>query len=178
MEELYEYLSSKTPIPEKSIVITFDDGYEDNYLNAYPILKRYGFKGTVFVVGNYIDHSGYLSTQQIKEMISSGWNIEGHTSNHVDLATVDDQTLAKELRESKEKLESIGGKPIHYFAYPFGVYNGKIVGAAKDAGYKMAFTTERGWAKLDQDIMLLSRVYCYAQMGLDEFTRRITNPAY
>lgn len=178
LEELYRYLYADGALPAKPVVITFDDGYVDNYTNAYPIMQKYGFTGTVFMVSGWLNGSGYLSEQQLRELADAGWEIGGHTVNHPNLTGIDSATLDKELRESKESLEKILNRDVKTFAYPYGIYSEKVIESARASGYLNAVTTERGWANSKEDPYLLKRVYCYADMGMQEFTRRVQDPNY
>lgn len=178
LEQLYKALYKGGALPEKPFVITFDDGYTDNYTTAYPILKKYGYTGTVFMVANWIDGGEFLSLSQLKELAKNGWDIVGHSANHLHLTDQDEVALKNELKGSKELLEQRLGLPVKYFAYPYGEYNEDVVLAVKNAGYLMAFTTERGWADHKTDAFHLHRVYCYGNMGMNIFSERIKNPNY
>ncbi len=179
LDQLYQYFYEKGILPEKPVVITFDDGYEDNYTNAYPILTKYGFTATVFVVTSYVDGKGFMSWNQLQELGDNGWQIEGHTINHPSLVKdkLDDVSIKRELTEVKDTLEKRFGRIVKFFAYPFGDYNAEVIRAVKEAGYLMAVTTERGWADR-KDPMLVHRVYCFANMGIEEFARRLKSPQY
>jgi len=178
LEQLYDsgYLRSK--FPSKPIVITLDDGYDDNYTTAYPILKKYGFTASVFMISSYINGDKFMSLAQLKELSNSGWEIEDHTVNHVSLTTVDSNTVINEITKSKEDLEKEIGKPVDFIAYPDGTYNDNIMNLTRNAGYKIAVTTERGYANDSTDPMRIHRVYCYANMGITEFSKRVNNPNY
>ncbi|MCH3965361.1 MAG: polysaccharide deacetylase family protein [Clostridium sp.] len=179
MDEFYDFMIKNKPVPRKSVLITFDDGYEDNYKNAYPILKKFGFKATIFVITSTVDNDGsYLNSSQLKEMSKNGIDIEGHTVNHDDLSKLDYNAQLKTLKDSKSFLEDILNKEVNYVAYPFGRCNGSTVKAAETAGYKMAFTTEGGWANRNQGIYELHRVYMSNNHDMNEFQRRLTNPDY
>ena len=178
LDQLYLAYNNGEGLPAKPFVVTFDDGYVDNYTTAFPILKKYGFVATVFMVTSYINGEGFMSWSQLKELISSGWEIEGHTVNHPYLSQIDKTAVFKELKSSKELLEKGLGQPIDFFAYPYGDVNADVAMAVKDSGYLMAFTTERGWADINLDQWHLQRVYCFANMGLNEFSRRLHNPNY
>lgn len=178
LDQLYKAFYEGGVLPAKPVVITFDDGYLDNYTNAFPILKRYGFTASVFMVSGYIGGEGFMSWPQLKELSANGWEIEGHTVNHPYLTQMDRTIIFNELRDSKETLEKGLGKPVKYFAYPYGDLNTDITKAVKDTGYLMAFTTARGWVEQNFDQYHLQRVYCYANMGLNEFARRIQDPNY
>ncbi|MFZ3101828.1 MAG: polysaccharide deacetylase family protein [Desulfitobacteriaceae bacterium] len=179
LDQLYKYFYEKGILPEKPVVITFDDGYEDNYTNVFPILKKYGYTATVFVVTGYVNGKGFMSWKQLQELGDSGWQIEGHTLNHPSLVKdkLDVISLKLEITEAKDILEKRFGRTVKFFAYPNGDYNADVIRKVKEAGYLMAFTTERGWADR-KDPMLVHRVYCFANMGIEEFARRLNNPQY
>ncbi|MHB1653392.1 MAG: polysaccharide deacetylase family protein [Desulfitobacteriaceae bacterium] len=177
-EQLEQFYSGQGVLPDKPFLLTFDDGYVDNYTNALPVLQKYGFTALVFVVSSYIDGSGFLSDDQLRSLVAAGWTIGGHTVNHAHLTKLNPASQIKELRDSKQYLEKKLGVPVHYFAYPFGEYNTELKKLLHEEGYRLAFTTERGWAEQGSDPYLLHRVYCYANMGMKEFQRRIENPKY
>lgn len=173
--ELYEHLKNKKPIPEKSILITFDDGYMNNYTEAFPILKKLNMKATIFCVGNSLDGSYYLSEEAIKEMSSYGIDIQSHTVNHLHLDTLNYNEQLSELKQSKQILERITGKEVISIAYPFGDYNQDTVKAAKEAGYKMAFTTNLGLSDRDDNIYELDRIYISSYYDMNTFKRLLTD---
>ena len=178
LDQFYQAEYFGETLPAKPIMITFDDGYADNYTTAFPILKKYGFTATIFMVSSYIDGEGFMTWPQLKELAANGWQIEGHTANHTDLTKLDSKTVLSELKSSKELLEKGLGQPVDFFAYPYGDFNAGVVLAVKNTGYVMAFTTERGWADHNADAWHVHRVYCYAFMGMTEFSRRLQNPNY
>lgn len=177
LDDLYQYFYAGKDLPEKAFVLTFDDGYEDNYTHAFPIAKKYGYNGTVFVVTEWIGGKGYLNQQQLLEMNLAGWQIESHTVTHPYLDSISPEQIKEELLISKEVLEELLGKPKVAFAYPYGVYDSSIIKLCREIGYKMGLTTDRGWAG-PEDPFRMKRIYCYAQMGLDEFVRRVENANY
>lgn len=177
LDELYQYFYEGRKLPKKPFVLTFDDGYEDNYTNAFPIAKKYGFTGTIFMVTDWIDGKGYLTKEQLREMSNEGWQIGAHTVSHSNLNELTAKQIESELRESKRQLEEILNQPVKYLAYPFGSYTEQIIQESKAAGYIMGFTTERGWAK-EKDPYRIQRVYSYANMGVEELKRRVENPNY
>lgn len=178
LEQLYQASYKGGALPAKPFVITFDDGYVDNYTTAFPIITKHGFKATIFMVTSYINGEGFMSWHQLKELVANGWEIEGHTTNHPYLTKIDPSTVLSELNPSKELLEKELGHPVNFFAYPYGDLNANVVQALKDAGYLMAVTTERGWADGKADAWHVHRIYCYASMGMNEFSRRMQNPNY
>lgn len=175
MEELYEHLQKNKPIPEKSILITFDDGYMNNYTEAFPILKNLNMKATIFCIGNSLDGSYYLSEEAIKEMSDYGIDIQSHTVNHLHLDTLSYDEQLLELKNSKEILEKITGKEIISIAYPFGDYNEDTIKAAKNSGYKLAFTTNLGLSDRDDNIYELDRIYISSYYDMDTFKKLLNN---
>ncbi|GAB6155311.1 polysaccharide deacetylase family protein [Desulfosporosinus burensis] len=176
--QLYQAYYQGGSLPPKPFVITFDDGYVDNYTTAFPIMKKYGFTATVFMVSSYIDGEGFLSWAQLKELAANGWEVEGHTTTHPYLTKVDGASLLQELKSSKDLLEKGIGKTVNFFAYPYGDFNSAVLKAVQDTGYLMSFTTQRGWASFTVDEFQVKRVYCYANMGQNEFARRLQNSDY
>ncbi|MDP3142515.1 MAG: polysaccharide deacetylase family protein [Candidatus Omnitrophota bacterium] len=143
-----------------TVVITFDDGYEDNFTYAFPILKKYHFPATIFLVVNDLGKPRFLTLSQIKEMGKENIGFGSHTINHHYLPAVieDGVELKQQIFESKKILEQKIGRPIDYFCYPLGGHNEYIKKMVKDAGYKAAFTTNKGKGKLNQDIYAIKRV--------------------
>lgn len=141
----------------KQVIITFDDGYEDNYLNAYPILKELGFHGIFFVTTNYIsnqllmevdkdDELAYnkmMTYDELKEMISGHMVIGSHTKSHFWLTGLDETLLNDEIVQSKKLLEEKLGTHIETFAYPAGMYDQNTLDTVKKT-YKSAYVTSRG----------------------------------
>ena len=178
LEQLYQALYKGGALPAKPFVITLDDGYLDNYTTAFPIITKHGFTATVFMVTSYINGEGFMSWHQLKELVTNRWEIEGHTTNHPYLTKIDPSSVLSELNRSKELLEKELGHPVNFFAYPYGDLNANVVQAVKDTRYLMAVTTERGWADVKVDAWHMHRIYCYASMGMNEFSRRMQNPNY
>ena len=175
MTELNDYISKHTPIPEKSIVITFDDGYKDNYTNAFPILKELDMKATIFVITSVIDDGYYLSKNEIKELSDYGIDIQSHTVKHLHLNTLSYEEQLKELKSSKETLEAITNKPVISVAYPFGDHDENTLKAAKASGYNLGFLTDKGLAKPTSQSISLNRIYVSSAYSMDTFKERLLN---
>lgn len=169
MNEVENYILDNQPIPEKSILITFDDGYMDNYYNAYPILKELNMKATIFCITSELDGSYYLSEEALKEMSQNNIDIESHTVNHLHLNKLTYDEQLKEMSDSKTKLENITGKKVASIAFPFGDYNEDSVKAAKNAGYSIAFTTNKGFADRDDNPLELNRIYVNSYYDMNTF---------
>ncbi|MFA6939538.1 MAG: polysaccharide deacetylase family protein [Clostridiaceae bacterium] len=175
LDDLYDFLSGKRKAPQKPIAITFDDGYEDNYVNAYPILKEFGFKATIFDITNTIDtNSAYINSKQIKEMINNGISVESHTTNHNNLASLSYKAQYEILKKAREDLEAMEGKKIKYLAYPSGRYNNFTERAARDAGYVMAVTTKPGFASESNGYLFLHRVRISSGRSFEDFIKSIS----
>lgn len=135
--------------------LTFDDGYEDVFTNAYPVLSKYGITACVFVSGipnkngdfNYLDGRERLNLKQIKKLRKEGWIIGYHSKTHLDLRSLDDNVLYEEIVRGKKRLEERLGFDIKYFAYPYGLYNKKVMNIVSIAGYENAFTVSGGGFK-------------------------------
>lgn len=169
MNEVENYILYNQPIPEKSILITFDDGYMDNYYKAYPILKELNMKATIFCITSELDGSYYLSKEALKEMSQNNIDIESHTVNHLHLNKLTYDEQLKEMSGSKTKLENITGKKVTSIAFPFGDYNEDSVKAAKNAGYSIAFTTNKGFADRDDNPLELNRIYVNSYYDMNTF---------
>ncbi|WP_371371994.1 polysaccharide deacetylase family protein [Sporomusa aerivorans] len=163
-----------SPLPDKPVIISFDDGYADNYLTALPIMKKYGLRGTVFVIAGQVGQSGYLTWEQIRAMQVSGTEIGSHTFSHVALSELAQPQMLDELMRSKQTLETNLGRPVEFLAYPFGQYNPDTITAAKQAGYRGACTGLPGLGTGSGDVYQLKRVNIpRPKYGLWEFRLRL-----
>lgn len=178
LDELYDFLENNKPIPKKSVVLTFDDGYKDNYESAYPILKEYGFKATIFMITSCIGTGEYLTAAQLKELQQNGIDIESHTVNHEKLNTLSYEKKLETLKKSKETLEKLLNKEVKYIAYPYGNYDDSVVRATKASGYKLAVTTKGTWSDKSDGILTLDRVHISGFSDLENFKLRISTPDY
>lgn len=158
-DELYDALEGTGQLPANPVLITFDDGYQDNYDNAYPILRKYGLKGTVFVVTSFLGtRKGYLTWDECREMEKNGMTVASHTVDHKSMTDLTNDQLRAELVESKKKAEAELGHEVKYMAYPTGAYNLHIAQLVREAGYKAAFTIKYGGVSRKSNIYALERV--------------------
>ena len=158
LAQLYDYLENGTELPNKPIVITFDDGYVDNYNNALPILKEYNMKATLFMISDAANTPGFVSTEQMHQMEAGGFDIQGHTNHHKILTKIAPTELPDALLGGKTSLEGILGEPIEYLAYPGGFNDMLVQYVSKQSGYKMAFTVQPGTVQPGDNLYALNRL--------------------
>ncbi len=160
LNEFLNFLKGVKISVKKPIIITFDDGYENNYTTAYPILKKMKLTATICICTGFIGKKGaifekekkikgkmpedYLTKEEIIGMFQNGISFCSHGVNHFYMDEPEGMNLENEITESKEKLEKLLDKEINFFSYPYGRYNKNTIDALKNAGYFGAFTTKRG----------------------------------
>jgi peptidoglycan/xylan/chitin deacetylase (PgdA/CDA1 family) len=137
-------------LPGKPVVLSFDDGYLGQYLDAMPILAKHGWAGQLNLKAEGSD----LSSKQVKKMIRAGWEIASHTITHPDLPSIPPEQLRTELVDSKKMLERDLGIEIENFCYPAGQYDGNVVAAVEAAGYRGATTVDPGLADRSEPFTL------------------------
>jgi peptidoglycan/xylan/chitin deacetylase (PgdA/CDA1 family) len=125
--------------PRHSFVVTLDDGHEDGYTYAYPILRRDGFLATYFVITDRIGHTGYLSVRELRTMVAAGMEIASHTIRHADLTHLAPGGVRAELTGSAGAIDAAVGTGPMTFAYPFGFWDRRLAAALRATGYRMAF---------------------------------------
>lgn len=136
---LENYFRDNTPLPAHPIIISFDDGWSDQFIYAFPILEKYHYTATFFVFTNPIGTKGFITWDELRIMQKAGMTIGSHSRSHPYLTKVIGSTaLWNEISGSKQTLEQRLGIPIHEFAYPFGQYNPAILAAVEQAGYRSA----------------------------------------
>lgn len=159
MHEIPDIISGRTPYDPKAVFLTFDDGYEDFYMVAYPILKKYGAKSTAYIVYDFIDRYNYMKEDQIKTLVKEGLvEIASHTLDHMDLKGASTESATLEIVQSKEKLSEKFGIPITSFAYPFGSFSAYSVDRVKEAGYASAVSVISGTEQSEGNLFYLSRI--------------------
>lgn len=151
-ELLVKAIEEGADLPLHPIIITFDDGHLNNYTNAFPVMKKYGFTGALYIVGKYMGTPEYMNADQIKEMAKDGWEVGSHSMSHLDLTSLDPQQQQYEIVESCRFLETELGISIQTFSYPFGVKDTTIVNLTYSAGYIAAmgtgYTYDQGMSNL------------------------------
>jgi len=140
-------------VPDKPVILTFDDGYDNFYKNAYPELKKRSMTAVAYVITTP-PGGNYMTTDQLKEISSNNIEVGGHTVSHPDLTNISFERLTKEVSESKNILEEKLGSKVISFCYPAGKYNDAVMTAVKSAGYSFATTTKSGRAHFDKSLEL------------------------
>jgi len=121
-------------LPQRPVILTFDDGRQSVYTTAWPIMQKYGFTGTIYLVNNYVGATNYMNVEEIRELYVAGWEVGSHSITHTDL-TIETADQEKEIIESRLRLQRQLDIPVLTFAYPFGAYNEDSVDFAQYAGY-------------------------------------------
>ncbi len=169
LTELADILRRGEKPRPRTVVITFDDGYDNNYTKAFPILKRYGFPATIFVIAGHLGEkydvakgvsTRILTPQMMQEMAASGLiDIGSHTARNYYLPSVDNASVAwEEIRGSKVFLEKVIGVPVVSLAYPLGGYRRQTKEMARRAGYAVAVTTNKKAGRAGTDLFALERI--------------------
>ena len=141
-----------TPLPEKPVVLSFDDGFRDQYRNAARTLRARGWPGVLYLQSARLGASGGLTPRQVRRMLRDGWELGAHSVSHPDLTRVDAQSLGEEVAGSRAALRrAFPREPVSFFAYPYGRFDHAVVTAVQRAGFTGALTTRRGAASLWED---------------------------
>jgi peptidoglycan/xylan/chitin deacetylase (PgdA/CDA1 family) len=144
MDTLSECLRGLTRCPEKPVALTFDDGYADAATEALPVLERYGFTATFYIVTGFVGRPGYMTWEQIELLRDSGMEIGSHSLSHPDLAAHSSEAAYEEITQSRRIIEEQIGMPVRSFCYPIGSYTPEIADIVREAGYTNAVTTYPG----------------------------------
>lgn len=170
LDDLVLALTGARDLPQKPIILTFDDGYDDVYSTVYPLLRASGMVGTSYVVTNFIGKPGYMDEREVVELDKSGvMTIGSHTQYHVDLSKQTAKRATTEIVESKKELEQLLGHSVNNFCYPSGKYTDDVVRAVGDAGYLTATTVAPGTRHTYNDRLTLTRVRIHGNTTIERF---------
>jgi len=160
LDELVQGIKNGASFSEKTVVITFDDGFENNFLYAFPVLAKFDIPATIFIVTGYMgEKEGYLNWDQIRFMSNNGMDIGAHTRNNEYLPSIKDPgSLWDEIAGSKKDIEENLGTNVMYFCYPIGGFTKDVKDTVRKAGYKGACTTNRGTDRYNKDVYELNRI--------------------
>lgn len=196
LSEFHKTIQTRIEANHRTIVLTFDDGYADSFFYAYPILKKYGFSATFFLISNFIGSKKIfpwlheplsprgenfpLSVDQILEMAKGGMDFGSHTHSHIRLEQLSQKQASAEIRGSKIYIEELLGREIKFFSYPYGSWNDfdrSHQEMVRKAGYELAVTTIYGSNNRNSNPFTLKRISIYANDGLNTFEMK-TNGCY
>lgn len=163
------YLQGTLSLPRKPVIITFDDGYRDVYTHAFPVMKEFGLRGVIFVVGERSMRTNewdrgitpsyeLLSNEEILEFHNAGFEIGAHSMHHVRLTDVQAIEAWEELYQARVTTESLLNAPVHTFAYPYGLVNEEVKKMALNAGYTVACAAFTGPPIFGTDLLEVRRI--------------------
>jgi len=167
--ELVEHFVSHGEFPQRSVAVTFDDGWRDNYVNGFPVLQSLGIRATVFLVAGEVGKvsfravtkgepaRAYLRREQILEMDRYGIEFGSHTLSHQLLDRIPEAEALAEVTQAKQRIEDLLGKECRTFAYPAGFFNPAVQSIVREAGHAAAFSTVYG-PRDRVDLMALNRI--------------------
>lgn len=138
-DEYYAYLNLGTPLPEKPIMLTFDDTEENQYAIAAPEMNKYGFKAVYFIMTVSLGRPKYMSKDQVKQLSEAGHVIGSHTWDHQNVKKYKGDDWITQIEKPTKTLEAITGKKVEHFAYPFGLWNPEAFPELKKRGFKSAY---------------------------------------
>lgn len=150
-EELARALRNGGSLPRRWVIITFDDGFKDNFTHAMPVLQYAGYRATVFLTTGQLRTEAdpgdrpqaFLSPAEMREMMAGGFEFGGHTHTHARLTKLSDEEIQRELTSSREAIEVLTGAPPRWFAYPYGSWSPRVARLVREAGYEAAASTIR-----------------------------------
>lgn len=176
-------------LPEKKVVITFDDGYYSLYALAWPVLKQYGFTATLFVTTGAVDAEGYevlthlektypygdrpLTWTELKEMERGGWDIQAHGHQHLVHNMLPEEALFSEMAVSKQQVQEQLHKQVNNYAFPYGRYNSLCLKLAYKLGFEYVFTVQPGLASRNGKVFAIPRLEINRYTTLPVFARQV-----
>jgi peptidoglycan/xylan/chitin deacetylase (PgdA/CDA1 family) len=179
---LYQLLSAlntgSPALPERPIILTFDDGYADNYQYAFPLLKEYGYTATFFILTDVTDRSepGYLTWEMLREMSDAGMSIEVHGREHFDFSNRNHDWLVYHLLGPMQTIEANLGYTPRFIAYPLGSYDAQVIATAQELGYWGGITTHYGRQHSGGNPFEVQRLRVRGGWILDDFIKAMSMP--
>ncbi|NOU92180.1 polysaccharide deacetylase family protein [Paenibacillus sp. LMG 31456] len=158
--------------PDNPILLTFDDGYADNYEHAMPILKKLGFHATLFMSPGMVEDGYFLNWDQVKEMHEAGWDIQPHGMTHPHLPTISAKNQAFEITEARFQIEQMLGTVADIYCYPYGEWDTSTLRILKEHNFRYAFTIEQGMTTPSQDRLKLKRIFVNGEESIEKWRYR------
>ncbi|MBA3945347.1 MAG: polysaccharide deacetylase family protein [Herpetosiphonaceae bacterium] len=169
LDDVYYALKFGFALPPKPVVLSFDDGYRDFYLNAWPLLRARHMQATIFLISDVLDQPPYLTSAMVRALAASPLiTVGAHTRTHPPLATLSTTQSLDQIVGSKHKLEQLIGRRVNHFCYPYGSYNETTIAQVMAAGFKTATTTHSGRIH-DLNRWTWTRLSIKGGQGLPEF---------
>jgi peptidoglycan/xylan/chitin deacetylase (PgdA/CDA1 family) len=170
LNQVYDAWFKGGALPERPVVLSFDDGYRGDYVYARPTLRRLRWPGDLnLLVGNV---GSELSDQMVERMINDGWELDAHTISHLDLTRMSGAQLTREVTGSREILKGRFHQPVNFFCYPAGKFNATTIGAVRDAGY-LGATTELPGDASRSDMYELHRIRVQGSDGVSGLAMKL-----
>lgn len=173
MKQYFNILDGKAAIPEKPILLTFDDNSNDFYPYVYPVLNKYGMKATQFTVSDWVNGSWNMTSNEILTVLENGVDIQNHTVTHPFLANLSKEEQCVEIQNATEALKDLTGRTTFAFAYPYGNYNSDTISLLRDLGIKGAFKVGGGLSTDQSNRYELPRIMILQNHTVDDFVRMI-----
>ena len=168
VSDLVDVLINGGELPNRPVVITFDDGNNDVYQNAFPIMREMGFVGTFYIYVDRMEYNGYVNVEQLQEMADNGWEIGSHNMSHADL-TKNHYIARFEILQSMLTLEEATGEPVRTFAYPYGRKNEFVTNKVSAYGYRAGMGLGTSFDHTLGTLFYLSRIEIQGDYGLSKF---------
>ncbi len=173
LNQVYDAWLKDAELPEKPVVVSFDDGYRSQYVYARPELRKLGWPGVLSAISGRIGKPGAeLSNAMVQTMINDGWELDSHTINHVDVSQASGSQLQDEVAGSRRMLQQRFHQPVNFFCYPSGRYDAQAIQAVRDAGYLGATTTDEGLAS-KSEMYTLKRIRVDGSDGVSGLQRKL-----
>jgi len=174
VRQVVAYLQGRGSLPAHPVALTFDDGYQDFWTDALPVLAAHGFVATAYIVTGFLGQPGYLTADEVTAVAQLGYEVGSHTVSHVDLTAAPPPRLHAELADSRQRLEQLAQGPVLDFCYPSGRYNATVVAAVQAAGYVSATTTTPGIGVNLGNAFTWPRLRVSGGESIDDFARSVS----
>ena len=191
LPELYLFLIGEMDLPDKSVLLTFDDGYKDNFVEAYPVLKKHGFSAVNFVITGAVTkriqpftpkHDQYFSVKELSQACDV-FDYQSHTYNYhkrennlqnIEVSYLNSRTDEDVTEDIEKSIHNLNGENLA-FAYPYGEYSPSTIKIVKELGFKMAFTTDNRAASPEDDLYEIPRFNILAATSFETFKEYVNN---
>lgn len=175
LQALVYHLTRGYPLPERPVILTFDDGYRDNFFHAYRLLRDFDSTGTFFLVTGFIDENrpDYLTWGQVRVMHQGGMEFGSHSFSHPDLRGQSVDYMVWQIVGSQEAIVERIEEPVRFFSYPAGSYDQQVIDVLRSAGFWAAVTTQQGNEHTTDDMFELKRIRIRGDDTLEQFAAKL-----